>query len=121
MKKLRRRRTAAAIHALLALMLCAAPLRAQRVTPLRHSATSRDSRATPSWFPREDEGGWSGMQPWARHAIIGGAIGGLGGWMLSGLPCENAPSNCPSTATSIAAGVAIGAVVGALWSWGRQF
>jgi len=123
MKTLRRRRLTAAIHGLLALMLCAAPLRAQRVVPipLRHGAARGDSHASASWFPHEDEGGWSGMQPWERHAIIGGAIGGIGGWMLSGLPCENAPSNCPSTATSVVAGAAIGALVGALWSWGRQF
>jgi len=121
MKRLGVGRRAIATHALAAVMLCAAPLHAQRVAPVRHSATSHDSRAAASWFPREDEGGWSDMQPWARHAIIGGAIGGLGGWMLSGLPCENAPSSCPSTATSVVAGVAIGALVGGLWSWARQF
>lgn len=97
----------------------ASPLSAQRSADARVGVAYVAAR--PVSAPQaQGDSGWDGMQPWARHAIIGGAIGGLGGWLLSGMPCEGAQGSCHSAASSIVAGAAIGAIVGALWSFGGR-
>ena len=110
--------------------LHASPLVAQRAIEMRVGAepTAKIPVALPplllaepsavARFAPEDDGA---LAPWARRALIGGGIGALGGWLLSGLPCENAPSNCPSPLQSVLAGAAIGALLGVIWNTRPQW
>lgn len=111
----------ALVPLILALWLEGSPLAAQRVNrPSLGAVAGRDTVLTTqvSLVPHSADS--QPLPEWARGALIGGTIGALGGWLLSGLPCENAPSNCPTTLSSIAAGTAIGAVIGAVWGWQRE-
>ena len=103
---------------LLAGLLAATPLSAQRVADVRVAAAYPAARAPSAAVAANS--GWDEMPPWARHAIVGGVIGALGGWLLSGLPCEGAAGSCQSVSSSIAVGAAIGAVGGVLWGWDRR-
>ena len=105
--------------ALLACLAVCSPLQAQRATPVRFptsQSASRnillDTRLRGQQSQQDDN-----TPGWLKGALVGGGVGALGGWVLSGLPCENAQANCPSKASSILAGAAIGAVVGALITW----